>query len=152
MLDTDVVVKACAFELFSEHVFHDRQLLFDAVVSKGYPNEHQDFRPVHRQALLANMGDAIIDVLTTEHLIRDHRMLDAGDITKAKGRMVKRRNLNLLGKSIIPFVAMTSGEENELYHSSTPGESLEAMVGALYLDGGLPAARRLLVKLGFFEK
>ena len=48
-------------------------------------------------------------------------------------------------------MTMTSGERNELYRSSTPGESLEALVGALYLDGGLPAARALLVKLGFFE-
>jgi len=151
MIPPDLVVKACAFELFSGHVFMDRQLLFDAVASKGYPNEHPEYEPVFRQALLANMGDAAIDVLATEHLIRDRGMRDAGEITTARGRLVRRSSLNRLGMTIIRFVAMTSGEENELYHSSTPGESLEAMVGALFLDGGLPAAKRMLTAVGFYE-
>lgn len=152
MLDPAVVQKASAFELFSGHVFADRQLLFDAVVSKGYPNEHPEFHIRHRQALLANMGDAVIDVLATEHLIRDHGIEKEGEVTSKRQDMVSGSSLNLLGAEVQRFIAMTSGEEFELYHSSTLAESLEAMAGALYLDGGLPAARAFLAKLGFFEK
>jgi ribonuclease III len=152
MLDHELILKACAFELFADHVFLDRQLLFDAVVSKGYPNEHPDLKPVYRQALLANLGDTVIDLLATESLLRERHIMDAAELSKRRERMVKGTSLNELAAAVIPFLAMTRGEERELHHSSTPGESLEALVGALYLDGGLPAARGLLTKLGFFDK
>lgn len=155
MLDVELVKKACAFELFSEHVFLDRHLLFDAVMSKGYPNEHSDVHPVYRQALLANMGDVVIDILATEHLIRHRGLTDAGEVTRERERMVNGRSLNRLAKNrdwVYTYIAMTSGERNELFHSSTPAESLEAVVGALYLDGGLLAARTFLAKMGFFKK
>jgi ribonuclease-3 len=155
MLDEEVVRKACALELFSEYVFLDRQLLFDAVVSKGYPNEHYDIHPVYRQALLANMGDVVIDILATEHLIRHRGITDAGELTKERERMVKGNSLSKLAMKnewTSTYIAMTSGERNELHHSSTPAESFEAMVGALYLDGGLLAARVFMTKMDFFKK
>lgn len=152
MLDADIVARASALELFVGHVFMDRQLLFDAVVTRGYPNEHPEHRSRHRQPVLANMGDTVIDVICTEFLIEDRKMDDEGQITLLRNRMVKRSNLNALARPLVPFLAMSNGERNEIERSSTPGEGLEALVGALYLDGGLPAARKLLIKLGFFEK
>jgi ribonuclease-3 len=152
MPDAEIAVKASAFELYADHVFLDRQLLFDAIASRGYPNEHLDFKHAHRQPVLSNMGDAVIDVLCTEFLIVEKGIADEGQITLVRTRMVKGSSLNELARPILPFLALSAGERNELERSSTPAESLEALVGALYLDGGLPAAKSLLTKLGFFEK
>jgi len=79
-------------------------------------------------------------------------MTDAGQITVLRNRMVNGNSLNELARPILHLLVMTSGERNELECSCIPGESVEALVGAMYLDGGLPAARRLLEMLGFFEK
>lgn len=152
MDDQEVMAKALAFEKSFNHRFNDLDLLTGALVSSGYPNEHKQFVPKYRHAVLANLGDTVIDVLATEHLIRDKQMTDKGQITLLRNRMVNGNSLNELAGPVLQFLVMTSGERNEVDRSCIPGESVEALVGALYLDGGLTAARRLLEMLGFFEK
>jgi len=152
MDDQEVMARALAFEKSFNHRFSDLDLLMAALVSSGYPNEHKQFVPKYRHAVLANLGDAVIDVLATEHLIRDRQMTDEGKITVIRNRMVSGTSLNELAAPILQLLVMTSGERNGISDSSIPGESVEALAGALYLDGGLAAARRFLEMLGFFEK
>lgn len=152
MEDQEVMARSLAFEKSLNYRFNDLDLLTGALVSSGYPNENKLYFPKYRHAMLANLGDTIIDVLATEFLIREKQMTDAGQITILRNRMVSGHSLNELAAPILQFLVMTSGERNELESSCIPGEAVEALVGALYLDGGLPAARRLLEMLGFFEK
>lgn len=152
MDDQEVMAKALAFEKSFNHRFNDLDLLTGALVSSGYPNEHKLFVPKYRHAVLANLGDTVIGVLATEHLIRARQLTDEGQITLTRDRMISGKSLNELAAPMLQFLVMTSGERNALSCSRIPGESVEALVGALYLDGGLAAARRLLEMLGFFEK
>jgi ribonuclease-3 len=152
MIGPEIAEKAAAFEDFLGYRFIEKKLLCDAIVSRGYPNEHPEYKIGHRQRVLANMGDAVIDVLSTEHLIVREEVADEGRITTLRSKMVRGSNLNEFGQRVSPFIVLTSGEENDVGDSSIPGESLEALVGALYLDGGLPVAKRLLDLIGFFEK
>lgn len=152
MDDEGLLNKAAGFERFCGYVFKDQRLLLDALISKGLPNERPDLAIGLRQSVLSNMGDAVIHLLATEHLIRFRRIEDVGDITEMRKTMVNRSALNQVSRPILQFLSMTSGERDALLDSSIAGEYLEAVVGALYLDGGLVAARQLLVLLDFFEQ
>ncbi|MBI0582648.1 MAG: hypothetical protein ISF22_00315 [Methanomassiliicoccus sp.] len=152
MEDQEVMGKALAFEKFLDYRFNELELLTGALVSSGYPNEHPTFVHKVRHSVLSNLGDTVIDLLATEHLVRQKKLDDAGKITVLRNRMVKGDSLNEVAGLVVQFMVMTAGERNELEHSCIPEEGLEALVGALYLDGGLVQARRLLEKLGFFEK
>ncbi|MDW5561878.1 MAG: ribonuclease III domain-containing protein [Methanomassiliicoccus sp.] len=152
MDDQEVMAKALAFEKSFNYRFNELELLTSALVSSGYPNEHKDFKPKVRHAVLANLGDVVIDLLATEHLIREKLMEDAGQITLMRSRMVNGGSLNELAGPIVQLLVMTSGERNDLEHSAIPCEALEALVGAIYLDGGLAPAKRLLEMLGFFDR
>jgi ribonuclease-3 len=151
MVAEDIISKASALEDFVQYRFNDRELLAAAMVSRGNPNEHPEVVPLTRQPVLSNLGDSVIDLLVTEHLIRERGFRDEGHITVERIRMVRGSKLNELARPILPFILMSNGERNEVEHSRTPGESLEAVVGALYLDGGLLPAKRLLVQLGLFN-
>lgn len=152
MDDQEVMSKALAFEKSLNYRFNNLDLLTGALVSSGYPNEHKLFVPKFRHAVLANLGDTVVDVLATEFLIREKQMTDEGQITLLRNRMVNGNSLNELARPILHLLVMTSGERNEIERSCIPGEAVEAIVGAMYLDGGLPAAKRFLEMLGFFEK
>ena len=152
MDDQEVMAKALAFEKSLNYRFNDLEMLTGAIVSRGYPNEHKSFAPKIRHTVLANLGDAVIDLLATEHLVRVNPADDAGQITIQRSRMVSEKSLNELAGPILRFLVLTSGERNELDRSSIPCEAVEALAGALYLDGGLAAARRLMEMLGFFDK
>lgn len=152
MNDEEISNRAAGFERFSGYSFKDQSLLFDALVSKGLPNERPELAIGLHQSVLSNMGDAVIDTLVTEHLIRSLHIQDVGDITEMRQTVVSRSALNQLSRPILKYLSMTSGERDALMDSSIAGEFLEAVVGALYLDGGLVPARQLLVRLGFFEK
>ncbi len=152
MDDQEVMSKALAFEKSFNYRFNDLDLLTGALVSSGYPNEHKAFVSKYRHAMLANLGDTVIDVLATEFLIREKKMTDEGQITILRNRMVNGASLNELARPILHLLVMTSGERNEVGCSCIPGEAVEAIVGAMHLDGGLPAAKRFLEMLGFFEK
>jgi dsRNA-specific ribonuclease len=151
MSSDELAVKAAEFEAFLDYRFRDRQLIYDALISKGYPSEHHEIVARYSQAVLANIGDTVIDVLVTEYLVLQRMIKHEGDLTKERNRMVEGRNLNSVAAPIMPFVLMTSGERHEMERSSIPGESLEGLVGALYLDGEMGPTRMLLEKLGLFD-
>jgi ribonuclease III len=151
MIEDELAVRASEFESFLGYQFRDRKLLHDALVSRGLPNERGDLKVRHRQALLSNIGDTVIDVLVTEHLILDEGINDEGTVTLMRNHLVKRDTLNLAAQPIMPFVLMTSGERNVDVASHIPAECLEAVVGALYLDGEMGPARMLLEKLRLFD-
>lgn len=152
MKEDELAVRAPEFESFLGYQFRDRQLLYNALVSRGLPNERADLELRYRQALLSNIGDTMIDVLVTEHLILAEGIEDEGMVTLRRNHLVKRDTLNLAAQPIIPFVLMSSGERNVDVASHIPAECLEAVVGALYLDGGMGPPRMLLEKLRLFER
>lgn len=151
MDDNGPTISVAGFERFAGYTSRNKELLASALVSKGFPNEHPGLAVLMDQTVLSNMGDAVIDLLATEHLIVHRGLRDVGTITDRRKRMVSRSALNLVATLIVQFLSITSGERRILHDSSIAGEYLEAMVGALHIDGGLSPAQQLLNQLGFFE-
>jgi ribonuclease-3 len=139
-----------AVETLLGHAFNDRRLLLAALTHPSYRHEHPETGDDFQR--LEFLGDAVLNLLTAEHVYRRDAASDEGLLTVlrsqcASGRALARlaRELNLgaclrLGRS-----AASSAREK------TSGRilagALEALFGALWLDGGAAAAAKAFARL-----
>ncbi len=101
---------------------------------------------------LEYLGDAILSAVVAEYLFKKFPYKDEGFLTEIRARMVNRESLNVLAKKmgvveIIQFDAShTSPKNHHLSHKSISGNTLEALVGAVYLDQGFNFCRSFILK------
>ena len=104
------------------------------------------------QSLLINnerleyLGDAVLDTIVADYLFRRFPDGNEGFMTKLRARIVKRKNLDYLATKIeIPSMirsgVLPGNKSKHLY-----GNTLEALMGAIYLDRGYGRARKFFVK------
>jgi len=134
-----------------EHVLHyrfkDRSLLTHALTHKSHSG------PDDRRGLLSNerlefLGDAVLNCLTTEHLYFRFENKHEGELSKIKSLIVSRKILGEVGTRINlgSFLILGASEKKSGGHNrrSIVSNAFEAVIGAVYLDGGLSKTRKLL--------
>lgn len=96
------------------------------------------------------LGDAVLQLTLSEELFRRMKTADEGSLTKARSRLVSTKALAALARHINlgSYVLMGRGEEASGGRSreNTLADVFEAIVGAIYLDGGLSAARAFVIR------
>ena len=94
------------------------------------------------------LGDAILNSLVAEYLYRLYPDMEEGDLTKIRSRLVNRRALALRAKELrlSEYMLLSSSALQSIDSGSDSilADAFEAVIGALYLDGGLPAAREFV--------
>lgn len=94
-------------------------------------------------------GDAVLGLVISEALF--HRFPDKaeGDLTRMKSDLVSHPSLARLARQmqIARFLTIGKGLPKKALPPSIAADAVEALIGAVYLDGGLPAARQLVLKL-----
>ncbi len=87
---------------------------------------------------LEYLGDAILGAAIADHLFKKYPFKDEGFLTEIRSRIVNRESLNILGKKIglNKLVEYDQSKRDRLSHKSLYGDTLEALVGAVYLDRG----------------
>ncbi len=87
---------------------------------------------------LEYLGDAILGAVVADFLFTKYPFKDEGFLTEIRSRIVNRESLNTLGKRIglNQLVEYDNTQQNKLSHKSLYGDTLEALVGAVYLDRG----------------
>ncbi|MFH0756906.1 MAG: ribonuclease III domain-containing protein [Bacteroidota bacterium] len=95
---------------------------------------------------LEYLGDAILDAIVADYLFKRFPEDDEGFLTKLRARIVKRKNLDYLAKQLHIPDLISSGilpgnESKHLY-----GNTLEALIGAIYLDRGYRITQRFFIK------
>lgn len=95
---------------------------------------------------LEYLGDAILDAIVADYLYQRFPDGDEGFMTKLRSRIVKRKTLDSLARQLnIPSMIrqgiLPGNKSKHLY-----GNTLEALVGAIYLDRGYAKARKFFVK------
>lgn len=90
------------------------------------------------------LGDAVIELVVSEYIYVKYPDMQEGDLTRLRARLVCRSSINEWAKELEVDRAMQEvmGFLPEAKHLL--GDALEALVGAIYLDLGLEAARRAL--------
>jgi len=123
--------------------FRDPELLGRALTHKSFSNERRDAPSTHNERM-EFLGDTVLGFLIGELIFRSFPNLQEGALSKIKAHLVSAATLSEKGRAleIGRFLRMGTGEAR-----SGGGEKLslladgfEAVVAAIYLDGGLPAA------------
>jgi ribonuclease III len=128
--------------------FKEINLLKQAVVHRSYLNEHPDFE-LHHNERLEFLGDAVLEIVVTEILFHNYMETPEGDLTNWRASLVNYRMLaqvaNELG--IEKYLYLSKGEakdKNSKARQYILANAMEAIIGAIYLDQGVKAAKKFV--------
>jgi ribonuclease-3 len=125
--------------------FKRLDLLSLALTHRSWANEQGIPEQYER---LEFLGDSVLGLLSAEWLYVRHPELPEGELSKLKAQLVSRASLARHAEGIELGVALKIGVGEERSGGRTKAsllaDSMEAVIGALYLDGGLEAARKVV--------
>jgi len=128
----------------------DTGLLRHAFRHASYVAEH-DLPPTDSNQRLEFLGDAVLDVVLAERLYRAFPHLPEGELTKLKSALVRSGVLSQVAREhgLGALLLLGKGEEDTggRRKASLLADALEALIGAVYLGGGMEAAARLVTAL-----
>ncbi len=125
----------------------DRALLRQALAHRSYVNENPD-KVQGSNERMEFLGDAVLGLLVTDHLYRTAPDGDEGDLSRRKALLVSEKSLSGYAAHLGIDQALLVGKGEHASGGrgkpSLLADTLEALVGALYLDGGLMVADRVI--------
>ena len=123
--------------------FRNQQLLCQALTHRSYVHEHEDLYLSHNESL-EFLGDAVLGFLVSSRIFRCYPELTEGELSKIKSYLVSAANLvKLAGKIRLgECILLSRGEEKTggRRKRAIVADAWEAVLGAIYLDGGVEAA------------
>lgn len=135
-----------AIEAKLGYAFHDRSLLTLAFIHRSYINENRTVT-THNERL-EFLGDAVLGMLISDYLYRHLPATAEGQLSYLRSRLVEASScVNYVQTlHIASFVLLGKGERmnDGRGRESILADLFEAIMGAIYLDGGLDAARDFL--------
>ncbi len=130
--------------------FKDKELLKQALAHSSYVKEHMHCKTESNERL-EFLGDAFIDAICGEELYHRCPHSEEGRLTKLRAAVVCERALAKQAQKIEigKYLLMGHGEEKQggRHRESIMADAVEALIGAIYLDGGYDAARDAFLML-----
>jgi ribonuclease-3 len=101
---------------------------------------------------LEYLGDAILSAIVADYLFKKYPYKDEGFLTEIRSRIVNRESLNHLGKKIglENIITYNDTRKHAQAYKSILGDTLEAFIGAVYLDMGYKKCRSFVMKTLLF--
>lgn len=128
-------------------VFRDAKLLEWAFVHCSYLNEHKGIDQEHNERL-EFLGDAVLEFMVTDRLFRSFPDKPEGMLTLCRMALVNTSRLADIADTLglYEFIAMSKGQkrDNERADRRILANTLEALIGAIYLDRGLGSVELFL--------
>ncbi len=128
--------------------FKNLSILQKAMTHRSYLNN--DMKRVESNERLEFLGDAVLDLIVCEEFYNLFPQKDEGDLTKLKSFFVNKEALAKKAKKINlnQYILLGEGEDQSggRNRETILSDSLEALVGALYIDGGLNNAKKFIKK------
>ena len=127
--------------------FRDKMLLKQAITHSSYTNEQKINKYGHYERL-EFLGDAVLELVSSEFLFHMHKEKSEGELTKMRASMVCEPSLAFCAKDLElgEFMLLGKGEETTggRRRDSITSDAMEAVIGAIYLDGGMEAAKTFI--------
>ena len=127
--------------------FNDRALLKQALTHSSFANE-QKINKAPDYERLEFLGDAVLELVSSEYLFREHKQLSEGELTKMRASMVCEPSLAFCARDLElgKFIRLGKGEDSTggRERDSIVSDAMEALIGAIYLDGGFAHARNFI--------
>ena len=130
---------------------NDVNCLQTALTHSSYANEH---RNTHNNERLEFLGDAVLSIIVSQHLFSNYKSKKEGDLTKLRASLVCEETLAVFARQIDlgSCIRFGKGEKNSGggERPSILADAFEALIAAIFLDGGMEEARRFV--LGFITE
>ncbi|MGE4292531.1 MAG: ribonuclease III [Desulfovibrio sp.] len=132
-------------------VYHFSQvkLLRTALIHSSYANEREDASEDNER--LEFLGDAVLELCVSEEAFRRYPEATEGQMTRIRSGLVKERSLAAAARSLglDQYLLLGKGEEAQggRQRDALLADALEAVFGAVFLDGGFQAAKTLILRL-----
>lgn len=144
------VEKMDGLERAMGYAFKERSLLVRALTHRSFSNERPDLGMPNNESL-EFLGDAVLNFLVSDHLYAKYAFFSEGDMTRARSGMVNAEHLYSVALDIGlgEHVLLGKGEARTGGRGK-PGilaDALEAVIAAVYLDGGVRVVRSLVKRL-----
>jgi len=134
------------------YTFRDKNLLLHVLTHKSYSNEN---KMLYSNERLEFLGDAVLDLIISDYLIRKFPASPEGDLSKLRAMIVNEDTLSTIAKGIGIGKYLLLGKGEDLTGGrekpSLLSDALEALIAAIYLDGGINDATTF-VKNSFNEE
>ena len=131
------------------YTFHDRSLLENALTHSSYANENR-FKGCQSNERLEFLGDSVLGMVTADYLFRAHPDLPEGDLTRTRAALVCEESLVVVAEELGlgAYLHLGRGEEagGGRQRPSIRADAVEAVLAAVYLDGGIGSARKIIQK------
>ena len=127
--------------------FKDEALLRHALIHPSFSNENGDPREASNQRL-EFLGDAVLELSSSIFLYNVKPVMQEGAMTKIRASLVCELTLAIAARklSLGKYIILGKGEQREGINlrDSVLSDAFEAVIGAIYLDGGYEAAKKFV--------
>ena len=136
-----------ALETSIDYTFQNRSLLETALTHTSFVKG--DGRKAEHNERMEFLGDAVLELIVSEYLYRTHADLQEGSMTRMRARLVCEPALFYAAKALgLPACLRLGHGEEQTGGRDKPSvvsDAMEAVIGAVFLDGGISAARRVVL-------
>lgn len=141
-------MRSTSLEKTLDYTFKDKELLHQAVTHSSWFNEKKDIRHSDNEKL-EYLGDAILNSIITILLYKKYKDKDEGFLSNARSCLVKRETLTEVARTIdLPkHLSYGSNDQDVPQESKVLSNMMEALIGAIYLDGGMRKVTRVIKQL-----
>lgn len=126
--------------------FKNKDLLKQAFIHRSYLNENPDINLPHNERM-EFLGDAVLELVVTDYLYQNFPNKE-GDLTNWRAALVNSRNLALVAEKLNfnDLLLLSKGEEKDTGKARQYilANTIEAFIGALYLDSGLKVVGKFI--------
>ncbi|HEX9970684.1 MAG TPA: ribonuclease III [bacterium] len=128
------------FEKKLNYHFNDKEIINQALKHRSYLSVTNESRLISNERLEL-LGDSVLGMVVTEYLYKKYQSKEEGDLTAMKSLLVSRKILARVSREIGigKFILLNDAEEKSGGRDRTSiiADAFEAIIGAMYLDGGL---------------
>ena len=128
------------------YTFKDKELLRKALTHTSYAYEHN----VESNEKLEFLGDSILEFISSDYLYSNYQNLKEGEMTKVRATVVCEASLHKVAQmhNFSNFLHLGKSEKNtgNGVRPAILADSVEAVIAAIYLDGGLEAAKKFIIE------
>lgn len=125
--------------------FKNIALLNEALTHSSYANEHKA-KHIKYNERLEFLGDAVLSIVVSDYIFKNCPQLPEGELTKLRASLVCEKSLYEFAKKINlgSYILLSKGERNNggADRASILADAFEALIAAIYIDGGFSAASK----------
>ncbi|MCK5825738.1 MAG: ribonuclease III [Desulfuromusa sp.] len=131
------------------YTFTDRQLLLQALTHKSFSNEQTEFVPHNER--LEFLGDAVLELAVSDWVFNHYPDIPEGGLTRIRAEVVSERGLSQIASRLQIGAVLRLGKGEEMSGGgekpSLLADALEALLGAIYREGGFALVRQVVEKV-----